>query len=232
MRNGSVIACVAFWTKRGLRCEHIVVTTWMTTMPVKPDSQTTRARVRCGLCVSPKTITASPLRKPCRTTSATWPMKNRMNAHKSQEMQTPRALPSVKDFDVPRETRGDGGGHRYSRRDAERREQEYDGRVAQLLQCVICSRRFHDVKGQVAEHRAPGVRHDLPGRRNQPPPLRRGKQHHDVDQSGQQPCEIGEKVPVPPKTQIFLTGEGDQGRERAFLVAGRPEPVRGSALSS
>ena len=52
---------------------------------------------------------------------------------KSQEMQTPCALPSVKDFDVPRETSGDGWGHRYSRRNAERREQEYDCRVAQLL---------------------------------------------------------------------------------------------------
>ena len=149
---------------------------------------------------------------------------------KSQEMQTPRGLPSVKDFDVPRETGGDGGGHRYSRRDAERREQEYDCRVAQLLQGVICSRRFHDVKSQVAEHCATGVRHNLPGRRNQAPPLRRGKQHHDVDQPCQQPSEIGEKVPVPPKTQIFATGEGDQGRERAFLVTGRPEPVRGPAL--
>ena len=52
---------------------------------------------------------------------------------KSQEMQTPCALPSVKDFDIPRETSGDGWGHRYSRRNAERREQEYDCRVAQLL---------------------------------------------------------------------------------------------------
>ena len=44
---------------------------------------------------------------------------------KSQEMQTPCALPSVKDFDIPRKTSGDGWGHRYSRRNAERREQEY-----------------------------------------------------------------------------------------------------------
>src|SRR5579872_705771 len=52
---------------------------------------------------------------------------------KSQEMQTPRALPSVKDFDIPWETSGDRRGHRYSRRNAERCEQEYDCRVAQLL---------------------------------------------------------------------------------------------------
>src|ERR1035437_7496527 len=45
---------------------------------------------------------------------------------KSQEMQTPCALPSVKDPDIPRETSGDGWGHRHSRRNAERREQEYD----------------------------------------------------------------------------------------------------------
>ena len=48
-------------------------------------------------------------------------------------MKTPRNLPSVKDFDIPRETSGDGRRHRNSRRDAERREQEYDCRVAQLL---------------------------------------------------------------------------------------------------
>ena len=51
---------------------------------------------------------------------------------KSQEMQTPCGLPSVKDFDIPRETGGDGWGHRHSRRNAERLEQEYDCRVAQL----------------------------------------------------------------------------------------------------
>src|ERR1022692_2583044 len=52
---------------------------------------------------------------------------------KSQEMQTPCALPSVKDFYIPRKTSGNGWGHRYSRRNAERCEQEYDCRVAQLL---------------------------------------------------------------------------------------------------
>jgi hypothetical protein len=52
---------------------------------------------------------------------------------KSHEMQAPGALPSMKDFDIRWETSGDGWGHRYSRRNAERREQEYDRRVAQLL---------------------------------------------------------------------------------------------------
>src|SRR5579864_3448134 len=52
---------------------------------------------------------------------------------KSQEMQTPCALPSVEDLDIPRKTSGDGRGHRYSRRDAERCKQEYDCRIAQLL---------------------------------------------------------------------------------------------------
>ena len=52
---------------------------------------------------------------------------------KSQEMQTPRALPPVKDFDIPRKTSGDGWGHRYSRRNAERCKQEYHCRIAQLL---------------------------------------------------------------------------------------------------
>src|ERR1035438_6384721 len=39
-----------------------------------------------------------------------------------QKMQAPCALPSVKDLDIPRETGGNGWGHRYSRRNAERRE--------------------------------------------------------------------------------------------------------------
>ena len=52
---------------------------------------------------------------------------------KSQEMQASGALPSVKDFDIPRETTGNGWGHRYPCRNAERCEQEYDCRVAQLL---------------------------------------------------------------------------------------------------
>src|ERR1019366_8501509 len=43
-----------------------------------------------------------------------------------QKMQASCALPSVKDLDIPRETSGNGWGHRYSRRNAERREQEYD----------------------------------------------------------------------------------------------------------
>ena len=43
-----------------------------------------------------------------------------------QKMQAPCALPSVKDLDLPRETSGNGWRHRYSRRNAERREQEYD----------------------------------------------------------------------------------------------------------
>ena len=52
---------------------------------------------------------------------------------KSQKMQTPCALPSVKDFDVPRKTGGNGWGHRYPGHDTERREHEYDCRIAQLL---------------------------------------------------------------------------------------------------
>ena len=39
---------------------------------------------------------------------------------KSEEMQAPCALPPVKDFDIPRETSGDGWGHRYPGRDTER----------------------------------------------------------------------------------------------------------------
>ena len=74
-----------------------------------------------------------PLRKPCRITSATCPMKNRMNAHRARK-------------------------------------------------CRL---------------RAPSVRHDPPRGRNQAVPFRRGEKHHNVDQPGQQPCEIGEKVPVP-----------------------------------
>src|SRR5579859_4236612 len=52
---------------------------------------------------------------------------------KGQEMQTPCALTSVKEFDVGWKTSGDGGGHRHPGGDAERCEQEYDRRVAQLL---------------------------------------------------------------------------------------------------
>ena len=47
-----------------------------------------------------------------------------------QKMQAPCALPSVKDPDIPRETSGNGWGHRYSRGNAERREQEYDCCIA------------------------------------------------------------------------------------------------------
>src|SRR5579864_2025843 len=65
---------------------------------------------------------------------------------KSQEMQTPCALPSVKDFDIPRKPSCYGWRHRYSRRYAERCEQEYDCRIAQLLQCVISCWRFYDVE--------------------------------------------------------------------------------------
>ena len=50
-----------------------------------------------------------------------------------EEMEAPCALPSVKDFDEPREASGDRWGHRHSGGNAERREQEYDRRVAQLL---------------------------------------------------------------------------------------------------
>ena len=81
---------------------------------------------------------------------------------KSQEMQTARGLAAMEDFDVPRETRGDSGGHRYSGRDAKGSEQEDDCGVAELLQGVVGSRRFHDVKSQVAEQGATGIRHDLP----------------------------------------------------------------------
>src|ERR1700693_5512885 len=52
---------------------------------------------------------------------------------KSQEMQTPCTLPSVEDFDIPRKTSGDGWGHRYSRRNAQRCKQEYHCCIAQLL---------------------------------------------------------------------------------------------------
>ena len=50
-----------------------------------------------------------------------------------EEMEASCALPSVKDFDEPREASGDRWGHRHSGGNAERREQEYDCRVAQLL---------------------------------------------------------------------------------------------------
>src|SRR5579863_1742022 len=43
-------------------------------------------------------------------------------AAKSQEMETPCALPSVKEFEVSWKTSGDGGGHRHTGRDAERCE--------------------------------------------------------------------------------------------------------------
>src|ERR1035438_9776177 len=52
---------------------------------------------------------------------------------KSQEMQTARGLTPMKDFDIPREASGDGWGHCYSRRYAERCKQEYHCRIAQLL---------------------------------------------------------------------------------------------------
>src|SRR5579872_3975410 len=65
---------------------------------------------------------------------------------KSEKMQAPRALPSVKDSDIPRETSGDGRGHRYPGRNTKRREHEYDCGVAQLLQCVISPRRLHQVE--------------------------------------------------------------------------------------
>ena len=54
-------------------------------MPVNPDSQTTRARVSCGSCVCPRTIIASSLRKPCRATSVTCPMKNKMNVQRARK---------------------------------------------------------------------------------------------------------------------------------------------------
>ena len=88
------------------------------------------------------------------------------------------------------------------------------------------------MKGQVAENCAARVRHNLPGRRNQPVPIGGDKQHHDIDQPCQQPCKIGEKVPVPSKTEIFVARQGDPRRERTFLVAGRPESVGGSPLLS
>jgi hypothetical protein len=95
-------------------------------------------------------------------------------------MQTPCALPSVKDLDIPRETSGDGWGHRCSRRDAERCEQEYHSCIAQLLECVISSRRFDDVEAQIAKHCVICVRDNLPGSRDQPPPLRSNEEHHHV----------------------------------------------------
>src|SRR5579862_4655530 len=52
---------------------------------------------------------------------------------KSQEMQTPCALPSVKDLDIPWKTSGDSRGHGNSRRNAERCKQEYHCGIAQLL---------------------------------------------------------------------------------------------------
>src|ERR1017187_1991384 len=115
-------------------------------------------------------------------------------------MQTPCALPSVKDPDIPRETSGDGWGHRHSRRNAERREQEYDCRVAQLLQCVISSRRFHDVEAQIAKHCMPCVRDNLPGSWDQPPPLRSDEEHQHVCQTCPPPGNITLNVPVSSET--------------------------------
>jgi hypothetical protein len=51
----------------------------------------------------------------------------------SEKVQAACALSSMKDFDIPRESSSDGRGHRHPCRDTERREQEYDRTVAQLL---------------------------------------------------------------------------------------------------
>ena len=102
-------------------------------MPANPDSQTTRAKRQLRIVrlsqnnqrqLSPETMQSHD-----RDVSD----EEYDERAKSQEMQAPCALPSVKDFDIPRETSGDGWGHRYSGRNAERCEQEYDCRVAQLL---------------------------------------------------------------------------------------------------
>ena len=71
----------------------------------------------------------------------------------------------------------------------------------------------------------PCVGDNLPGSRDQPPPLRSDEEHHDVCQTCEQPREIREKVPVAPETEIFVARQGNRGREGGFLVTRRPEPV-------
>jgi hypothetical protein len=56
VRRLLVIHSVALWMKRGRRREHMVVTTWMATMPANPDSQTASTTVLCAVA------SAGPLR--------------------------------------------------------------------------------------------------------------------------------------------------------------------------
>ena len=65
---------------------------------------------------------------------------------KCEEMKAPCPLPPMKEPDILGETSGDSWGHRYARCNTKRREQEDDSRVAELLQGVVSSRRFHDVE--------------------------------------------------------------------------------------
>src|SRR5579859_1019542 len=133
VRSGSVIDWVAFWTKRGRRREHTVVTTWIAAMPVSPESQTTRASVRCGLCACPQNNQRQLGPETVQSDDRDVPNEEYDERTKAQEMQTSGALTPVKEFYIPRETSGNGWGHCYSRRDTERSKQEYDCRVAQLL---------------------------------------------------------------------------------------------------
>ena len=118
----------------------------------------------------------------------------------AEKVDAPGGLPSMKDSKIAREASRDRRRHGDAGRNAQRREQEDDACVRELLQGVVCARRLDNVQGGVAEQRVECGRNNLPGGRNQPVPLGSGKEHHQVHESRRQPSHICHEVPVASET--------------------------------
>ena len=145
----------------------------------------------------------------------------------AQEMDAPRDLATAQQPDVPGEAGRDGRRHRGTGHQHDRREHKDHNGVGELLQGVIgleLAQRRH-LQTEIGRQGMPGAGKDIPGRGDQPSPLARPEQQHDIDEPGQQPQRVGDAVPVPPDSEVLVAGHPKPGRDVDLVLARGVEDV-------
>jgi hypothetical protein len=129
--------------------------------------------------------------------------------HQPQEVQAAGSLLPAEETAVPGKTGQEGGRHRHTRGDLERREHEEQQEVDELLGRLVGlpGDGLGQAEVQVGAHRPDAVGDDVPGRRHQVAPVAGGEDQRQVDDAGEGPERRSEEVPVAAQPEVLAAGE-------------------------